>query len=543
MSIINGATWAGLGYAKLGPKDVNDEERTSIMAERLERFCNAEVLVSGNETWIRDRARKKGHKPGLALREVARFNRNNFGNEDVYEFVANYLNSPYATAQSHFASDSSSESFLSFVHNIASGNDRYKAFYDLMRGFEFCDPRSIKRLMRNHALPAFFAAYPRSQVLAYETNYDYEKRYVLLRGGYTFEQYPPKEFQASGLDSFQTLEKWQSVSPMFQPRILGLLAAYAFFPYIHCVVAGSAGLLLVFVLDKPEKYEPSDFPFSWLSLAVQGSDFGDTTNAKSMHERMLDSEKFNADDIVRLMEWLVERYNDFTFHQTDPSEFQTDGFVDFVLALEHVLTIDRILRKSLLCMTSQESSVRVFATMEVADILGTLRRHWTSTSAEDSFKRLFNPIEGRRLVVDCLQRMPEPFKTYLSEVNNNIYTELEERISSSVWRKSKITENASGVMVRMVKKDRLTKERRLTGEEKEESWPEFTANVIRALRNTHHGYLTSTDRTFRPSRYLALVNGDTPYLMCYLGILWTFSLLADPAAMIGWNWMPTGEWN
>lgn len=77
------------------------------------------------------------------------------------------------------------------------------------------------------------------------------------------------------------------------------------------------------------------------------------------------------------------------------------------------------------------------------------------------------------------------------------------------------------------------KNRRLTSEEFQND-DEFCGNVMRSLRNTHHGYLTRSDiNSKRPSRYLSIINGSTSDDFPTLTMLWVLALLASPERFIG----------
>jgi hypothetical protein len=61
----------------------------------------------------------------------------------------------------------------------------------------------------------------------------------------------------------------------------------------------------------------------------------------------------------------------------------------------------------------------------------------------------------------------------------------------------------------------------------------FTSNVIRALRNTHHGYFSRNDQSKRPSRYLSLVDGNIPDSFSSITLFWLLCLLEDRNSFIG----------
>ena len=65
---------------------------------------------------------------------------------------------------------------------------------------------------------------------------------------------------------------------------------------------------------------------------------------------------------------------------------------------------------------------------------------------------------------------------------------------------------------------------------------------MRALRNTHHGYLTRGDLRNRPSRYLSITTGNTPNSLSALPGYWALALLGNPSSFIGLPMLPIGEY-
>ncbi len=109
----------------------------------------------------------------------------------------------------------------------------------------------------------------------------------------------------------------------------------------------------------------------------------------------------------------------------------------------------------------------------------------------------------------------------VAEASNQIYDNLKRIVLDSVFIPSKRLPD--GILV---KKSSLKTEQ-LTGED------EFCGHVLRALRNTQHGYFTRRDKSFRPSRFLSLIDGNTPDDFPTLGLAWTLALLASPSDFIG----------
>jgi hypothetical protein len=168
--------------------------------------------------------------------------------------------------------------------------------------------------------------------------------------------------------------------------------------------------------------------------------------------------------------------------------------------------------------------------MEIADIIGELAHNWNSkVNGPEYFKTLVHPLHGHALLKAAFATAPAPFATVFSDVAAAIYENLRDTIVGSVFVPTKKT--SSGILVR----------NKALSSENVESGEDFSANVIRALRNTHHGYLTKNDNSLRPSRYLALINGTLPEAFARLGPLLSLAATVAPETMFGWKFMPTGS--
>ena len=540
MTIV-GATWADLGYRKLGPSPRLDAGKTNVLADLVSRYGLHEVQTAGDERWIRDNHRRSGVAAPWALRHLATITPTNVGAEDTYEFLERATETRYAQVQRRVTS--TWDDLVSLARKPESQEPRLRSLHALASAVSLCSPDALAALLRIHALPAFFASYPAGRVLFFQSNYEFETRYGLLRGLYSTSHYELTELDPNA--GFRALRQWQTLDTVTQPRTLMTLLGVALYPLIHVVTAGPIGLRMVFVLDPPERHELPPFPASWMSIAQSHWDFGDQerdhmavlggtdgdATAAAAHGRYRTRAAFSAEDVATTVTWFAERFSSLAFHLADPCEFLLDDCIDPVTCFEYALTVDRVMRKAISCVASEETAVRKGASQEIADLLETLRCVWDPAAGNSAyFKRLYHPVDGAALLAQAFDGVPEPFRQHLLTTSRQLYDELQAAIRASVWVPAKVTTN--GVLV---------KSRDLTGE-REEPLAEFTSNVVRALRNAHHGYLTRSDPGNRPSRYLALVSGDTPDSMSHLGVLWALALLASPQAMLAFQPMPLAAW-
>jgi hypothetical protein len=201
--------------------------------------------------------------------------------------------------------------------------------------------------------------------------------------------------------------------------------------------------------------------------------------------------------------------------------------VDPVFAFEHEMTVDRLVRKTLLAMSLDEAPTGNLMVFEIADLYDTLsERFGNHKNKTEFFKKLFNTEEGPALVTPRFAGMPPPFDSYFTDLTLQVYRKIEETVLASVWRQGKLT--PAGVLVR---------DRDLALESPVPN-PRFVAEVMRAYRNAHHGYFSADPGSQnRPSRFLYLVTGNLPVEMSALPVLWWLAYLADPR-FVGWRHLP-----
>jgi hypothetical protein len=421
------------------------------------------------------------------------------------------------------------ESYGSFKSNPRSA----KGAYDLLYAVSSCSINELSDFLRNDVSPTFFQAFPAGRIVLLSTSYEYERRQGALRGGYTLSQY---DITGLGLvPDLKALANWQMLTPFIQLRTVLDLGILALFPVLPYFSASRAGLTVIFVPGELIEQTQPDFPTSWLDIYRSRWDFArgpvaasnvnaaGLTQSYAVQRRFLQAGGYASDDVVDWLRWLIARLNELLLSSTDPTSFkQRDGIVDFITCFEHGLSMDRLLRKSISAQVSTEVAVRKYATFEVADIIDELAQYWAGSQPTERFKALFNPTEGLARFTSAFATAPNSIRNILLDGAASVYDDLRTTVLNSVFVAAKRT-SAGGVLVRD----------RTLSVEREEDGDTFTANVVRALRNTHHGYMTAGDKQSRPSRYLALVTGAVPDTMTYIGVLSGLAMLGNSSEMIG----------
>src|SRR5262249_41656919 len=150
--------------------------------------------------------------------------------------------------------------------------------------------------------------------------------------------------------------------------LLGFLNCFAY-PYIGGIQGGPPGLEFVFLFEPAEQYQPAVFPRNWLSIASAAASFGredvdpyevirefpGPAYQLASHQRFLHETGYAVEDRLALLRWYIGRVNRLLHELTDVANFTEDrdpeAAIDPVFAFEHHLTVDRLLRTTLLSMS------------------------------------------------------------------------------------------------------------------------------------------------------------------------------------------------
>ena len=414
---------------------------------------------------------------------------------------------------------------------------RYQSMVNIGKAIGFVAPDSLENFLRDVVFPTFFEVYPEGRVAIIVTEEAAETQAGLLRGLYSMAYTEPADMTKVG--GFPVLRKWQDVSGHSTVRLALELFGYLTYPAVTSYRCGTLGLDFVFLLSPPEEHQLPVYPGDWMALLRSRSSFGEegrdgvraivepggAEGVAVAHRRLVHQHRFSAADAQGLLTWWVGRLNALLVELLDPANFTEDHDpekpIDGVSALENHLTVSRLLKRMAACMSVAEGSHAKGILFEIADLADGLMARNTGLGDTEHFRRLFHPTNGLALVQASIAPLPEPFRGYFQNVASQIYGDLRTSILGSIWVPGK---RAGGAV--------LVKNRQLTAEI---PMPEddFVAAVMRAYRNGHHGYFTAADGSRRPSRFLYMLDGNTPDAVSDLSTLWLLAFFADPSAMTG----------
>ncbi len=533
------ASWAQYGYRRLGylPEGTTTTSPTVLSS----MLTGAGMYESTPDNWVRLRVRAKSGPKLNALELIDVLDNSNRSGSKNFSYIATHYKTKFITGQKKKIEipDADLDGLLKDVQtnpNLAQGME------NIGKAISFADADQLTRIMSNEVATWFFGKYTSGKIAVLQSFDEYETLAGGLRALYTYAQTDPKELLQAGINTFPTLRHWQQVSPLAFVKPALEIFNYLWYPHISGYQAGPVGLTFLFLFEPSEAYTPGIYPQSWLDIARTRADFAtediDVDQAlasdksaaatKATHQRYLHKSGFTAEERLEFLKWYVEAVNRLTINVLDTCNYTKDddvtADVEPVGAFEHFLTVQRVIHRTLECMSSRHVASAKGHALETADLYDTLSELFgNTTGATKFFKKLFTPVEARTLLSASIRQLPAPFGTYFSGVLDELYKDLLDTIIDSVWFTSK--RKANQIWVRTASG---------SGIDAPESYDEFCGNLMRALRNSHHGYFTSGDKSKRPSRYLFLSDGNTPDSLSYIPVLWWLSYLVNQD-MVGWK--------
>lgn len=534
MAII-AAGWKDLGFRKVQALPVGTP---SLDTEKVSGFFAGYggYRREANE-WVRLRGRGRGEALPRYVALAAVVTSANRADRETFAWAAPFLASTYGKAARGHLPKASLATCGNLVRTLLDAKvPRHEGFANIGKGVGFVPPAELPEFLKSVVFPVFFEAFPSGKVAIVRTDESSETQAGMMRGLYALAYTQLADIKH--VDGFPALKEWQEVSGHSMIRLALELFGYLTYPFVTSYRCGTLGLDFVFVADPAPVHELPVYPGDWLALLRSRSSFGEEdvdglqaiANAAGpeavavTHRRYVHQTRFSATEQIVLLDWWISQLNALLVDLLDPANFTVSNDpsspIDPVYALEHHLTISRLLKRLAAVHSVAEGSHAKGIIFEVADLLDGLMHRTRGSNDTDHFHLLFDPTRGPALLRGALGHLPEPFRGYFMGLVDTVYAELKNAILNSIWVPGKRV----GATVLVRSRDLQT----------EAPMPEdeFVYRAIRAYRNGHHGYFTQ-DRETRPSRFLYMLNGNTPDSMSALATLWLLALMADPTSIAG----------
>lgn len=406
------------------------------------------------------------------------------------------------------------------------------------RAVMFCPRTKLPQLFNEGVAPLFFGSFAGGEIDIIKTSPSYWGRAAFKRFLYTLFHYP-EAVVGGEIEEFASLKAWNSLQPDDFLAVTLRLIQYLFFPYVSGFSTGHGiGLVFVFIPPASFKHGRPLFPADWIDFMRPDTELGEekrppindssalfTKSERSIYGKYLFEQPPSVDDVRGLLKWGIQAVNDLLTKIYDVTRFPAENpadSIDPIYGQEYALSLMHVLKDAASIIAQDSRYGNKTTTFRIADILSAMAEHGSPGKRQDEFFReLLSCKEGKLKIRSILCNTGIPALEKLAQVSDQIYDNLKRVISESVFVQSK--SRPDGILVR----DSSLRAEHLTSED------EFCVNVLRALRNTQHGYFTRGDRAFRPSRFLSLVDGNTPDDLPTLALCWTLALLASPRELIG----------
>jgi len=365
----------------------------------------------------------------------------------------------------------------------------------------------------NNIAPSFFNVFPNGEIFIINTPRILLSRSALIRFLYVLEN----GLFTKDIKGFNMLRSWNQVEAYSYIGIISNIILHIQFPYITGLWAWN-GICLDFIflfdeaidtgeLKQDEKIiEDIDYNAYLGIVADFAKEYVGIENIQNQPERTvykkyLFTRKPNIEETSKLIEWSIIASSNLIaklFNLENFISLSRNNHIDPTYAFEYSHSIQHFLRDALTILNSRSSYQNKAILFRMADILSRTASLGTLNLNEvDLFKELFMPnkiLEHSYSYLDDTDLFGE-----FHHMADTISQHLSSTILDSIWVKDKLVDN--GVLV---------KSRDLSTENVEDM-NIFCGNLIRALRNTNHGYFTRGDKEkSRPARYFSISTGELP---------------------------------
>lgn len=534
--------WQDLGYRATPTLPRNSPDLT---AAEVARFMESYGYARQADRWVRMRGRGANDPIPQRVRIVSVLTEESYGARGSMDWFDDFLSSSYGAHAAQSKVVANRETCTNLVNTLLDNDiPRYQSMANVGKALGFLAIADVPAFLRDVVLPAFYGKYPGGRVAVVRTDESAERQAGLLRGLYSLAYTARKDL---GDDGFPALREWQDTAGHSMVQLLLESFGYLFYPQVTTYRCGTVGLDFVFIFNEPEVQQLPVFPADWLALLRARSAFGEEdldglqaiedptgeTARAVAHRRYIHSLRPTAEQTAKFLEWWVGRVNSMLVELADPANYTVnrdpDQEIDPIYAFENHLTVSRMIKRIAASLSAAEGSHIKGMIFEIADLLGGLNKRNLKLDEAKHFQKLFHPVDGPAYLCSMLTELPEPFRQYFTALTVATYRDLKTTILGSIWVPNKHQE-----------KTVLVRNQALTGEEAMDE-NEFVARAIRAYRNGHHGYFTQSDPTKRPSRFLYLLNGNTPDSMSALAAIWLVSFVAAPSEMAGLPTLGLGQ--
>lgn len=503
-----------------------------ITPERLagifEYYLHYEVRHRDGNVIIQSPYRCRKHWPPDLFRLEKPITLHNYTSMGSYAFLDEY----HVSMFSKIGTDVTLERAASLLRDFDNLNE-YDRLGRIKQAIALCHHEDLRHLLSELVCPRLFAEYPSARIwpVIVDSALGLLDRSLRIMYAIRLYGFDAAERAVSGQTAINILDQFQPGSAWDLSAPLSILLTSSY-PKLPGFQVDRLGLHFVFELGASLEYSPH-YPSTPLDLVrtwrmarerVPLDPYGPEVSKQLAHRRYIHSE-WTRQEFEELLRWLILSWNTVMAEWTDPCNFlDANGFLDPVDQFERYLTLFRIVYETseIACTVSPYLRKILFFQLldEYGGLLGT-----------DCLESVLNPEIAAQRITELLVPLPEPFLEYYQHMMRKVLGHCMDVMIDGIWLKERISERGIRVLDYNPNLD-------IYYEAKEPiSRSRFVADVLRCLRNSLHGYVSSNDRRHRFARRLSLHDGnvvdDLPDLSLplFLGMLASPKMFVDRQAL------------
>ncbi|MFI5251776.1 MAG: hypothetical protein ACHQQQ_05005 [Bacteroidota bacterium] len=514
------------GFARIHP--LTHKFGESIKQQCISQLSSVyEFEESGSDIWLRSRERKTGQVIDF-IEELALIDADNNHDATWMNGVEKYYNnfSNQIAVPDHP---------VEIMRDIAT-QDLAKQIYQSSFAL-FHTHSSLKAaFLKGFYFPWFFGLFPKGKILALKLNHNYESRLALLRLGNIFSIYEESEIpQIINLqDRIRTMADLHNTGIInVKPYFLAI--SNLFFPYGNTYVVGSYGYIFILFTNQDDMLDRGAYPQS-MNVLHESYDLmkGDMPDLRQPHSirdgwygRYVPPAHYSADDLVTLFRHFITRYNHNLRMRLDPTNYRIDNDIDFVAAFEEYLTFDRITLEMINCQTATKGYGARSSSFAILDKFQELLEI-PSVGRDKIFHALVGKPYQTQHLKPILKNYPEPFSSFFQNESDRIYDSLYKTILGNEGLWMTYRRKSTGIATRIWDGNlhMFTENSDLINDD------EFVGEIVRVIRNTHHGYLSDHDKRKRVAIFLSMHSCKLPDEFTAIPQLIWLAVIQDPESTI-----------
>lgn len=505
MSLIQTATYPSRGFARIG----KSTDHLTMFAKKhcesqLKEVYEMEEDSAGN-IWMRSKERRSG-RPMDYLEELATIDASSKSNASWINRVDSYYDSK---------SDAHSDTQLAIqIQSGLSGKSLHEQIYQSTIALMLVHSKYREDFLKHRYFPWYFGLFPSGRILALKCNPNYEARLTALRWGNLLSIYDASEInklKTNNFDAMHTMAELHEIGiinakPYFQA------VSNLFYPYAHSIIVGGFGYIFVLFTDERDMIDRGPYPWSRMDIhkgarlmpGVLPPITGHANAKEGWMGRYVPSKDFPAAELLDLFRGFVAKFNHSLRMRIDLTNYRKkDDAIDFVGAFEEYFTLDRIALELNYCQTATSS----FTARSVAFAMLDKFSEIVSIAGIDK-TRLFHHFVSKAfkntVLLGSLRNFPPPFSTFFPSECDRVYDSVHTKIlgNDGLWMAYRY--QAGQVQTR----EWNDKSKVFQDRAKPYSEDAFVGEIVRTVRNTHHGYLSDEDKRRRFAVFVSMHTGQ-----------------------------------